>query len=83
MPINHMGRQTDITDSMRTILLDWIVDIHLKFKMFPQTLFIIAAIIDKYLSITTVRKEDLQLMGAAVIFIAAKYEETYQVPEVS
>lgn len=65
---------------MRTILLDWIVDIHLKFKMFPQTLFIITAIIDKYLSIRNVKKEELQLVGAASILIAAKYEETYQVP---
>lgn len=65
---------------MRTTLLDWVVDIHLKFKMFPRTLFLIAAIIDKYLSLKTVRKEELQLVGAASIFLAAKYEETYQVP---
>ena len=43
----YMGRQSEVTESMRAILLDWIVDIHLKFKMFPQTLFIITAIIDK------------------------------------
>jgi G2/mitotic-specific cyclin-B, other len=59
---------------MRAILLDWIVDIHLKFKMFPQTLFIIAAIIDKYLSIKHVKKEELQLVGSAALLIAAKYE---------
>jgi cyclin B len=49
--------------------------------MFPRTLFLVAAIIDKYLSIKPVRKEDLQLVGAAALFLAAKYEETYQVPE--
>jgi hypothetical protein len=58
---------------MRTILLDWIVDIHLKFKMFPRTLFIVVAIIDKYLAGRNVRKEELQLIGAASFFIAAKY----------
>lgn len=42
---------------MRTILFDWILDIHLKFKMFPHTLFIVAAIVDKYLSIKVVKKE--------------------------
>ena len=66
---------------MRVVLLDWIVDVQLKFKMFPQTLFIVVAIIDKYLSLRTVRKEELQLVGAAALYIAAKYEETYQVPE--
>jgi hypothetical protein len=58
---------------MRGILLDWIVDIHFKFKMFPQTLFIIVAIIDKYLSIKSISKDKLQLLGAAALFIAAKY----------
>ena len=75
-----MERQTSVTEGMRTILLDWIVDIHLKFKMFPQTLFIVVAIIDKYLSMKTVRKEELQLLGSAALLIAAKYEETYHVP---
>lgn len=66
---------------MRTILLDWLVDVHLKFHMFPQTLFIVAAILDRYLAKKTVKKADLQLVGAASLFIAAKYEETYRVPE--
>jgi cyclin B len=51
-----MARQNEVTEGMRGILLDWIVDIHLKFKMFPQTLFIVAAIIDKYLSLKTVKR---------------------------
>lgn len=74
-------RLTEVTEAMRAILLDWIVDVHLKFKMFPQTLFIVAAIVDKYLSLKTVRKDELQLLGAAALLVAAKYEETYQVPE--
>jgi hypothetical protein len=67
---------------MRTILLDWAVDVHLKYKMFPQTLFIMACIFDKYLSIKCVKKDELQLFGAASLLVAAKYEETYQVPEI-
>ena len=58
---------------MRTILLDWIVDVHFKFKMFPQTLFIVTAIIDKFVALRSVRKEELQLVGAAALLIAAKY----------
>lgn len=70
---NPMARQHEVTEGMRTVLLDWIVDIHLKFKMFPQTLFIVVAIIDKYLSMRSVRKEELQLVGTAALLIAAKY----------
>lgn len=39
-------------------------------------------ILDKYLSVKAVSKESLQLLGAAAFFIAAKYEETYQIPEI-
>lgn len=39
-------------------------------------------IIDKYLMKKQMSKENLQLLGATAFFIAAKYEETYNVPEV-
>lgn len=75
MPLNnYLQRQGNLTESMRTVLLDWIIDIHLKFKMFPQTLYIITAIIDRYLAIKGGKKEELQLIGAAALFIGAKYE---------
>lgn len=79
---NYMPAQTIITEKMRGILIDWIADLHSKFKMFPQTLYMIIMIIDKYLSTKGATKENLQLVGTAAFFIAAKYEETYQVPEV-
>jgi hypothetical protein len=58
---------------MRGILLDWLIDLHHKFTMFPQTLYIMVMIIDKYLSKKTATKENLQLVGTAALFIAAKY----------
>ena len=58
---------------MRGILIDWIVDLHYKFKMFPQTLYIVVMIIDKYISKREATKENLQLIGTAAFFIAAKY----------
>lgn len=79
---NYITEQSAITEKMRGILLEWITDLHYKFKMFPQTLYIVAMIIDKYLSKREATKENLQLIGTAAFFIAAKYEETYQVPEV-
>ena len=38
-------------------------------------------LIDRYLSGKEISKDKLQLVGTAAFFIAAKYEETYQVPE--
>ena len=66
---------------MRGILIDWLVDLHIKFKMFSETIFTIVNIIDRYLAKKTIPKHKLQLVGLAALFIGAKYEETYQVPE--
>lgn len=43
-----MSFQTDITASMRSILIDWLVDVHLKFKLVPETLFLTVNLIDRY-----------------------------------
>lgn len=73
----------ELNESMRIILLDWLLDIHLRFKMFPSTLFITASLIDRYLAGNEVSRSKLQLVGATSLYIAAKYEETYEVPELS
>jgi cyclin B len=47
---NYMKGQTDINESMRAILVDWMVDVHLKFKLLSETLFLTVNLIDRYLS---------------------------------
>lgn len=67
---------------MRTILIDWLVDVHLHFKLLPETLYLSVSIIDRFLCKTAeqglaVRKDELQLLGITSMFIACKYEEIY------
>jgi len=50
--------------------------------MFPETIYSVVSLIDQYLSIKEVPLSELQLVGVACLFIAAKFEETYQVPQV-
>ena len=71
---NYLNRQSEVTETMRTVLLDWLVDLHLKLKMFPRTLFIMISILDNYLAQKQIKKQELQLVGAAVLFLSAKYE---------
>jgi cyclin B len=73
--------QSDINEKMRAILLDWLVEVHLKFKLLPETLFITINIIDRYLEKRTIQRTKLQLVGITSMFIACKYEEIYA-PEV-
>lgn len=41
---------------MRAILIDWLVDVHLKFKLVPETLFLTVNLIDRYLEKKNVTK---------------------------
>jgi cyclin B len=73
--------QTDVNEKMRTILIDWLVDVHLKFKLLPETLFLAVEIIDRFLDKKVVSRQKLQLVGVVAMLLAAKYEEIYP-PEV-
>lgn len=69
-----MSKQEEINDKMRAILIDWLIDVHLKFKLLPETLYITVGIIDRYLSLHTVARSKLQLVGITALFVASKYE---------
>lgn len=45
-----MRYQTDINEKMRSILIDWLVEVHLKFKLLTETLYLTVNLIDRYLA---------------------------------
>ena len=73
----YMRRQLDINENVRAILVDWIISVHAKFKLLPETLYLTINLIDRYFSIFNVQKSDVQLVGVASLLIATKYEEIY------
>lgn len=72
-----MEHQTHINERMRSILIDWLVEVHLKFKLVPETLYLTVNIIDRYLERTVVSRPKLQLVGVTALLIGSKYEEIY------
>lgn len=78
---DYMTQQSDINYKMRAILVDWLVTVHLKFKLLPETLFQTVNLIDRYLSKRLVTRQQLQLVGVTGMLLACKYEEIYP-PEV-
>jgi len=78
----YMTKQTDITHTMRSILVDWLVEVGEEYKLQTETLFLAVSYIDRFLSFMAVQRSKLQLVGTACMFIAAKYEEIYP-PDVS
>ncbi|KAL3771450.1 hypothetical protein ACHAW5_000105 [Stephanodiscus triporus] len=73
----YMEDQQYINERMRSILVDWLVEVHLKFKLVPETLYLTVNIIDRYLSKAEVSRPKLQLVGVTALLIASKYEEIY------
>ena len=66
---------------MRTVLVDWLIEVHLKFKLLPETLYLTVNLIDRYLALESVSRKRLQLIGVTAMLIASKYEEIYP-PEI-
>lgn len=62
---------------MRSILIDWLVEVHLKFKLVPESLYLTVNLIDRYLEREQVHRSKLQLLGVTAMLIACKYEEIY------
>ena len=71
----YMSRQKEINDKMRSILVDWIIDVHFKFGFTDETLFMTISIIDRYLSICQITRTNFQLLGITALMIACKHEE--------
>lgn len=77
----YMTEQQDINARMREILIDWLNEVHLKFKLRTETLYLTINLIDRFLSLRSVSRTKLQLVGCTAMLIASKYEEIYA-PEV-
>ena len=74
---NYMDTQNDINEKMRGILNDWLIEVHLKYKLVPDTMYLTINLIDRYLSKKKVLRTKLQLVGVTAMFIASKYEEIF------
>jgi G2/mitotic-specific cyclin-B, other len=78
-PHDYVIRQSDANPKRRAILLDWIIEVHNRFKLRPETLYLTVYIVDRYLSLeeVLVPKTELQLVGICAMLIASKYEEIW------
>ncbi|XP_065731499.1 G2/mitotic-specific cyclin-B1 isoform X2 [Phocoena phocoena] len=74
-----LGRE--VTGNMRAILIDWLVQVQMKFRLLQETMYMTVSIIDRFMQDNCVPKKMLQLVGVTAMFIASKYEEMYP-PEI-
>ncbi|XP_055823059.1 putative cyclin-B3-1 [Solanum dulcamara] len=74
---NYMEIQKEITPQMRGVLINWLIEVHLKFDLMQEALFLMVTLLDYYLSLARVKKSDLQLVGLTSLFLASKYEDLW------
>ena len=78
----NKNQQPQLTARMSSILVDWLVEVHTKFKLVPETLYLAVNAVDRYLTTEDgkgVLRSKLQLVGAAALWTVSKYEEIYPI----
>jgi len=67
------------SDKMRSVLIDWLVEVQIQFKLLQETLFLTVDTIDRFLALEgkTLHRSKLQLVGVAAMFLVSKIEEVY------
>merc|ERR1712212_1177942 len=66
-------------EKMRSVLIDWLVEVQIQFKLLQETLFLTVDTIDRFLALEgkTLHRSKLQLVGVAAMFLVSKIEEVY------
>jgi len=77
----YMEGQPDINTRFRATLIDWLIEVQMKYRLKMETVFLTVNIIDRYLEKRRVSRTKLQLVGVSSMLIAAKFEEIYP-PEI-
>ncbi|XP_039764484.1 G2/mitotic-specific cyclin-B3 isoform X2 [Pararge aegeria] len=80
---DYLQRMKGITSWMRALLVDWMVEVQESFELNHETLYLAVKLVDLYLTKSSrtqpekdhLSKEELQLLGASALFIAAKFDE--------
>merc|ERR1711955_164660 len=78
VPSNYLsGCPTN--DKMRAVLIDWLIEVQIQFKLLQETLFLTVNTIDRFMALEgkTVPRSKLQLVGVAAMFLVSKIEEVY------
>ena len=48
--------QSEIKDTSRAFLIEWIIDVHRKFRLLPEALYVTVFLIDQYMSRQRINK---------------------------
>lgn len=73
MLYDHVSRQPEITNSMRVMLVNWLIEMHCKYDWLTQRcLHLAVRIVDHYLATVVVKRRHYQLVGVTAFRIACR-----------
>ena len=49
--LTEVQDKTEVKDTSRAFLVEWIIDVHRKFRLVPETLYVTVFLIDRFLSL--------------------------------
>jgi len=73
------GSSSEKMVTMRSTLVDWLVEVHEFYSLLQETLYLTVNILDRFLHLQAgdIRRDEMQLIGVTAMLIASKYEEMY------
>lgn len=74
---NYIDNQPQLKWHHRSELLDWLIKVHERFHLLPETLYLAVNIMDRFLSKKIATLNRFQLVGITALYIACKYEEIH------
>jgi hypothetical protein len=77
LPLYMEEFQPQLNERMRTSNVGWLVIVHARYKLVPETLYLAVNLMDRILECRQVHPQKLQLVCAASLYIASKYEDIY------
>ena len=74
---NYMETQNGVTPTMRAILVDWLVGVQECLELYHDTLYFDVKLVDHFLERNSIKKDEIQLVGATTLIISSKIEERH------
>jgi hypothetical protein len=56
---------------MRSILVDWLIEVHFRLQLSAETLFLAINYLDRFLSEAVTTRSELQLVGLTCLFVSS------------
>jgi len=74
----YLSSHSSLTQSMRGILIDWLIELTLEYNLSPTTLYHAVSLVDRSLShLPPVPRAQLQCLGCACMLVSSKLHEIH------